>query len=153
MPHKKPEVPSADQKRAQNTALWKAYFKNPTERKHEAIWTNYQPLVRHVAERFKEKLGGTFDLAALIAAANVGLLDAIAEHNADSGAPFETLCIPLIRQAMARSLAVQRKKNKEHLLRIELAEAISIADDPRAPSLEQIQALLILGAAVKKASK
>jgi len=53
----------------------------------------------------------------------------------------------MIRQAMARSLTVERFKAKEHVLRMELAEAITQADDPRAPTLKQTQALLILNAA------
>ncbi|MEI6235825.1 MAG: sigma factor [Planctomycetota bacterium] len=147
MPRLQSAVKSNVVKRSPNDTLWASYLKNPSERRHEALWATYQPLVRHSAERFNDKMNHTFDVSSLIAAGNVGLLDAIAEFSGQTTAPFETLAVPMIRQAMARSLTVERFKAKEHVLRMELAEAITQADDPRAPTLKQTQALLILNAA------
>ena len=139
-------VSSIGNKRSESAKLWQAYLKSPTERTHEALWQSYQPLVRHIAERFNDKMGGSFELAALTCAGNVGLLDALAEYNASTTALFESVAVPMIRRAMARSLAVQRSKEKSHGLRFELADAITHSDDRRAPSLKQAVALLKFGA-------
>lgn len=137
-------------KRAPNEALWNAYLKNPTERRHEALWQSYQPLVRHIADRFNEKMCAAFDLNALIAAGNVGLLDALAEFTPDATALFESIAVPMIRKAIARSLTVQRSKEKEHLLRLKLADKIVVDNaDDRTVATEV--SLLQLGKAFRRA--
>ena len=135
---------SPDTRRSQHAALWNSFSKHPTERRHEALWNAYQPLVRHVAERFNDKAGGTFEIAALIDAGNVGLLDAIADFNPKAAARFETLCVPMIRSAMARSLTVQRSKEKGHVLRLELADAIGRSSAPKTQPLPEVAAFAAL---------
>ena len=137
-------------KRTQNEALWNAYLKNPTERRHEALWRSYQPLVRHIADRFNEKMFGSFDLNALIDAGNVGLLDALAEFTPDATALFESIAVPMIRKAIARSLTVQRSKEKGHILRMELADKI-VPENAAERAVATEVSLLKLGQAVHRA--
>ena len=153
MSSKTAAVSSIGNKRAESAKLWNAYLKNPTARTHEALWQSYQPLVCHIAERFNEKLGGSFELAALTGAGNVGLLDALAEYNASTTALFESVAVPMIRRAMARSLAVQRSKEKSHGLRFELADAITLTSHKSMPELPVKVALVALGSRLRLAAK
>jgi|SRR5579862_108214 len=117
------------ERRACEARMWKAFSRNASERNHEALWNWYQPLVRHVVARISEKMFASVELTELLDAGNVGLLDAIAEFAPVEGARFELLAVPRIREAIDRSLAVQRARENHHVLRLELAEAIALAPE------------------------
>ena len=143
MPQLKQAVCASNEKHRQNTKLWNSYLQNPTERLHEALWHLYQPLVRLVAERFNEKVEGRHELAALIDAGNVGLLDALAAFSPKHEPTFESLAVPMIREAMARSLMLQHSKD-ERVLRLEMNDARGMSDEARLreAALRQLNATL-----------
>src|SRR4051794_13228416 len=90
--------------------LWRAFLRNASERNHEALWNNYQPLVRFIADRFNQKMCDSVDQSELIDAGNVGLLDAIAGYQPTVESKFAAFAVPLIRESILRSLAVQRAR-------------------------------------------
>ena len=114
-------------RKTEEARLWQRFMAHPTERRHEALWMLYQPLVRHLAERFLEKHGPDCETADVIAAGNVGLLDALAEFNTGETS-FVAHAGPLIRDAIRRSLPVQRAHAAGRLL----AES-GVAHGPRGP--------------------
>ena len=113
--------------RIKEARLWRAFTKQPSERNHERLWSHYQPLVRFIADRFSERINAAVEQSELIDAGNVGLLDAIAEYKPAEISRFETAAVPMIRDAISRSLAVQRARENCHVRRLELAEAIALA--------------------------
>ncbi|MEI6235826.1 MAG: FliA/WhiG family RNA polymerase sigma factor [Planctomycetota bacterium] len=91
-------------KRKQEDALWSDYQKNPCEDARNALWVNYQPLVRYISERLKSKLPECIDVNDLMGSGNIGLQDAITKFDTDIGVRFETYCVPRIRGAILDSI-------------------------------------------------
>ena len=91
-------------KRQQEDALWDAYAKNPNEEARNALWVNYQSLVRYIAERLKAKLPECIDVNDLLGAGNIGLQDAITKFEPEMNVRFQTYCVPRIRGAILDSI-------------------------------------------------
>ncbi len=91
-------------KRLQEDALWNDYLKDPGEDARNALWVNYQPLVRYIAERLKSKLPECIDVNDLMGSGNIGLQDAITKFDTAMGVRFETYCVPRIRGAILDSI-------------------------------------------------
>ena len=130
------------ERRAPEARLWKSFLKNPSERNHEALWSWYQPLLRHVVARINAKMFASVELTELLDAGNVGLLDALVEFAPVEGARFELLAVPRIRAAIDRSLAVQRARENHHVLRLELAEAIALAPERELCAAPEVMVLM-----------
>jgi len=91
-------------KRQFEDGLWADYLKHPCEQTRNALWVNYQPLVRYIAERLKSKLPECIDVNDLMGSGNIGLQDAILKFDARMGVRFETYCVPRIRGAILDSI-------------------------------------------------
>ena len=103
-PQQKEKARAKAVKRQQEDALWSAYQKDPCEDTRNALWVNYQPLVRYISERLKSKLPECIDVNDLMGSGNIGLQDAIAKFDIGIGVRFETYCVPRIRGAILDSI-------------------------------------------------
>lgn len=106
--------------RRRNAALLRSFAQHPTERKHEALWLIFQPLVQYVAARYNRQHADIHHMIDLVAAGNVGLLDALAAHRplleGDAAAElsrFYGLAIPLIRESISRSVTIRRQAERQ----------------------------------------
>lgn len=91
-------------KRAHEDQLWADFQKRPGDETRNALWVNYQSLVRYIAERLKAKLPECIDVNDLLGAGNIGLEDAIEKFDPDMKVRFQTYCVPRIRGAILDSI-------------------------------------------------
>jgi RNA polymerase sigma factor FliA len=88
-------------------ALWRAYWKAPSDQRRNRIVEAYQPLVREVVQRFAQRLPRSVDRGDLGTAGNVGLMAAVASFDPERKVRFEVYAELRIRGAMLDELRTQ----------------------------------------------
>jgi RNA polymerase sigma factor for flagellar operon FliA len=88
-------------------ALWRVYWKSPSDQRRNRLVEAYLPLVREVVQRIAQRLPRTVDHGDLEAAANVGLIAAITSFDPSRGVRFEVYARTRIRGALIDELRKQ----------------------------------------------
>ncbi len=104
------ELPKNTRRRPQvqdKPALWRTYWKNPTDHRRNRLVEVYQPLVHAVVQRFAGKLPRSVDRGDLGTAANVGLMAAITSFDPTRRVRFESYAEMRIRGALLDELRNQ----------------------------------------------
>lgn len=88
-------------------ALWRAYWKAPSDQRRNRLVEAYQPLVHEVVLRFAQRLPRSVDRGDLGTAGNVGLMAAVASFDPARNVRFELYAELRIRGAMLDELRTQ----------------------------------------------
>lgn len=94
-------------RRPEMPALWRSYWKKPSDQRRNRLVEAYQDLVRDVASRFAQRLPRSVDRGDLEAAANVGLMAAVASFDPTRRVRFEIYAEMRARGAVLDELRTQ----------------------------------------------
>src|SRR5436190_13397366 len=98
---------SAQPHRLEKPALWRAFWKKPTDQRRNGLVEAYQALVRDVVQRFAQRLPRSVDRGDLETAANFGLMGAVASFDPARQVRFEIYAEVRIRGAVLDELRAQ----------------------------------------------
>ncbi len=93
--------------RSEKPALWRAFWKKPSDQRRNRLVEAYQSLVREVVNRFAQRLPRSVDRGDLEAAANVGLMAAVASFDPARRVRFELYAEMRVRGAVLDELRTQ----------------------------------------------
>jgi RNA polymerase sigma factor for flagellar operon FliA len=96
-----------DPRRAAHRALWRAFWKSPTDLRRNRLVEAYHFLVREVVQRFSVRLPRSVDRGDLQTAGSVGLMAAIASFDPGRNVRFEVYGEARIRGAILDELRQQ----------------------------------------------
>ncbi len=91
----------------QKQALWKAFWKQPSDPRRNRLVEAYQSHVRDVVQRFAARLPRSVDRGDLETAANVGLMAAVTSYDPSRRVRFEVYAEMRIRGALLDELRSQ----------------------------------------------
>jgi len=102
-----PKKPSRRTRVRGRNALWRAFWKEPSDQRRNRLVEDYQPLVREIVHRVALRLPRTVDRGDLETAANVGLMAAIASFDPARQVRFEIYAESRIRGSVLDELRQQ----------------------------------------------
>jgi RNA polymerase sigma factor for flagellar operon FliA len=88
-------------------ALWRAYWRQPSDERRNRLVEAYQPLVGEIVNRFVLRLPRSVDRGDLETSANVGLMAAVSSYDPTRKVRFEAYADLRVRGAVLDELRVQ----------------------------------------------
>ena len=102
-----PSKTSPESRPPEKLALWRAFWKKPTDQRRNRLVEAHQSLVREIVGRFASRLPRSVDRGDLETAANFGLIAAIASFDPTREVRFEIYAEMRIRGAVLDELRAQ----------------------------------------------